>query len=262
MPREFRSFRVEAIVLYHADSGEADRVVTLYTRQEGKVRTVAKGVRKIRSRKAGHLEPFTHVTVQLAKSRSYPLITQAETIEAFLPLRQNLERVGQASYVVELLDKFTYEEGENISLFTLLRDTFHRLIQPDIDPALITRYYELRLLDFVGFRPELYTCVICGEEIQAENQYFSAEHGGAVCPNCGHGQEGMRPISLDALRYLRFFQRSTYAQATKAQPNANQHREMELIMQHYITYVLERSLKTPRFIRDTKGSYPTPPDQT
>ncbi|OGO39027.1 MAG: DNA repair protein RecO, partial [Chloroflexi bacterium RBG_16_56_8] len=87
---EFRSFRVEAVVLRHNDYGEADRFLTLYTRQQGKLRALAKGARKVTSRKAGHLEPFTHVALQLAKGRDLPIITQAETIQSHLPLRNDL----------------------------------------------------------------------------------------------------------------------------------------------------------------------------
>src|SRR5512136_990856 len=107
---EARSFRVEAVVLRHADWGEADRILTLYSREQGKIRAIAKGARKIRSRKAGHLEPFTYITVQLAKSRDMPIVTQVETLEAYLPLREDLVRTGYTAYVVELLDRLTYDE--------------------------------------------------------------------------------------------------------------------------------------------------------
>ena len=118
---EFRSIRVHAIVLRHADWGEADRFVTLYTREQGKLRAVAKGARKITSRKAGHLEPFTHVKLQLARGRDLFIVTQADTVDAYLPLRETLVLTGTASYVVELLDRFVYEEeGANPTLFRLL----------------------------------------------------------------------------------------------------------------------------------------------
>ncbi len=249
MPREFRSYRAEAIVLRHVESGEADRVLTLYTRKHGKVRAVAKGVRKIRSRKAGHLEPFTRVSIQLAKSRTIPIITQAEAIETYRPLRADLLLMGYASYAVELLDKFTYEEGENLSLYNLLVNTLTRLATAGLDLQLVLRYYEIRLLDYVGFRPVLFECVECGEEILPQNQFFSAEKGGVVCPACSQGSQGLIPISTDALRYLRHFQRNSYPQAARAQPAPEIHREMEKLMQRYITYVLERGLKTPKFVR-------------
>ncbi len=252
MPREFRSFRVEAIVIKHTNSGEADRIVTLFSRQQGKLRAVARGVRKIRSRRAGHLEPFTHVSLQLAKSKSMPIVTQAETIDAHLTLRDDLAMLGYASYIAELLDKFTYEEGENVSLFNLYRDSLLRLSEPDADPLVVIRYYEIRLLDLTGFRPDLTQCVLCGEEIQAEDQYFSAAEGGVVCPACGRGTSGLLPVSKEALRYLRHFQRSAFSDARRAQPDGAVNQEMEMLMQYYISYVLERGLNTPKFLRNIR----------
>jgi DNA repair protein RecO (recombination protein O) len=253
MPRVFHSFRAEAIVIKHADVGEADRIITVFARQQGKLRVRAKGVRKIRSRRAGHLEPFTHVSLQLAKSRDLPIVTQAETVDGFAALRDDLKLLSYANYVAELLDKFTYEEGEHAALFNLFRDTLRRLAAPGNDPLLVMRYYEMRLLDNAGFRPELFHCVLCGGEIQAESQYFSAAQGGVVCRNCGHQVSGMLPISLDALRYLRHFQRSPYKEAARAAPTAAVHQEMRLVMEHYLTYTLERGLNTPQFIRRLGG---------
>ena len=83
-------------------------------------RLIAKGVRKARSRKAGHLEPFTRVELLLARGRDLPIITQAEAKDAYLSLREDLVKLGYASYVIELLDRFTYEEGENISLISVV----------------------------------------------------------------------------------------------------------------------------------------------
>jgi len=108
-----RTQRVDAVVLRHSDWGEADRLIWLFTLESGKLRAIAKGVRKARSRKAGHLEPFTHVRLLLASARDMPIITQAEAQDIYLSLREDLVRVSYAAYVIELLDRFTYEEGEN-----------------------------------------------------------------------------------------------------------------------------------------------------
>jgi DNA repair protein RecO (recombination protein O) len=236
------------VVLRHQDWGEADRLLGLFSREQGKIRAVAKGVRKLRSRKAGHLEPFTRASLQLARGRDLPIVTQAETVDAFLPLRDDLLRIGYASYVVELLDRFTYEEGENRALYKLLVETLERLARGE-DLDLAVRYYELRLLDLVGFRPQLFQCARCQEEIVAQDQYFSAEEGGVLCPRCGTGSAGARPISLAALKYLRHFQRSSYSQASRARLSAGVNRELEVLMQHYLTYLLERGLNTPAFLR-------------
>jgi DNA repair protein RecO (recombination protein O) len=252
MPSRQRSFRVEAVVLRHSDWGEADRILGLFTREHGKVRAIAKGVRKLRSRKAGHLEPFTRVSLLLARGRDMQIVTQAETINAYTPLRESLLLVGYASYVVELLDRFTYEEGENRALYRLLTDTLENLATHP-DPMLVVHYYEIRLLDLLGFRPHLFNCAHCSKEIQAEDQFFSAKEGGVLCPRCGSGTLGAQPISMLALKYFRHMQRSTFSQAARAQIDPKTNREMDILIQHYLTYLLERALNTPSFLRRVKS---------
>jgi len=249
MPEQPRSFRAEAVVLRHANWGEADRILTLYTREQGKLRAIAKGARKIRSRKAGHLEPFTHITLQLARSRDIAIVTQVETIDSYLPLRDDLTRTGYASYVMELLDRFTYEqEGGNPALFNLLVDTLARLCGT-AEVWAVVRYYEMRLLDFLGFRPQLFECANCRNPIQAVDQYFSPLAGGVICPNCGGGLPGLWPVSVDVLKYLRHFQRSNYNEAARARVAPALQKDVETLMQAYFTYLLERGLNTPGFMK-------------
>jgi len=253
VPDQPRSFRVEAVVLRHANWGEADRMVTLYTREQGKLRAIAKGARKIRSRKAGHLEPFTHITLQLAKTRDIPIVTQVETIDPYLPLRDTLLLTGYASYVMELLDRFTYEEdGGNLSLFRLLTETLARLCST-AETWTVVRFYEMRLLEFLGFRPQLFECANCRAVIEPVDQYFSPSAGGIICPKCGNGLPRLWRVSVEALKYMRHFQRSNYNEAARAKVPLEIQKEVETLMQAYFTYLLERALNTPGFIKRVKA---------
>jgi DNA repair protein RecO (recombination protein O) len=253
MPKTERSFRVTAIVLRHADWGEADRLLTLFTRETGKLRAVAKGARKARSRKAGHLEPFTHVRLQLAKGRDLPIVTQADTVDAYIPIRDDLIKTGYAAYAAELLDRFTYEDETESSIpFRLLTETLGRISQ-ERDAWLAVRYYEMRLLDYLGFRPQLFKCANCEEDIEPADQYFSPLAGGVICPRCGGGLSGLWSISVDALKYLRHFQRSSYSEASRAHPSADVKRELETLMQGFFTYLLERELNTPGFMKQIRS---------
>ena len=248
MPRAERTLKVEAVVLRHSDYGEADRLLTLYSREQGKLRAIAKGVRKMQSRKAGHLEPFTQVALMLAQGHDLWIVTQAEAIESFQPLREDLTRIGYAGYVVELLDRFTYEEGQNWQLYKLLVETLQRLSQEE-NAFVPVHFYEMRLLDLLGFRPLLFECALCGKAIQPEDQYFSAERGGVLCPDCGLMVNEVRPVSMDALRFLRHFQRSSYSEAKRAAPAPETRAEVEALLNYYLTYLLERNLNSPEFIR-------------
>jgi len=160
---------------------------------------------------------------------------------------------SQASYVMELLDRFTYEnDTENTSTFRLLTDTLARLASKP-DAWLVIRYYEMRLLDYTGFRPRLFECANCGRKIMAEDQFFSFSAGGVICPRCGNGLPNVKSISVDTLKYLRHFQRSSYKEASRARPSPQVQQEAEVLMQGYFTYLLERELNTPGFLKKIKG---------
>jgi len=251
MPNQERTFRSEAIVLSHKNWGEADRMLWLYSRKLGKVQAIAKGARKIRSRKAGHLEPFTCSNLMFARGRSFLIITQAETLAAYLDLREDLILVGYAAYIVELLDRFTYEEDDNQLIYQLLKDTLTR-IDSEPQPNHAVRYFEIHLLDLLGYRPELNKCLNCDSMILPEDQFFSISLGGVVCPHCGPRVQDARPIPMNTLKYLRHFQRSSYREAAQAQLTSKLNQELEQLMQRYITYLLERNLNTPAFISRVK----------
>jgi len=253
MSNRERSRRVEALILRHQRWGEADRILTIFSKESGKLRIIAKGVRKTTSRKAGHLELYMRSTLQLAKGRDFWILTQAETIEAFLPLRDDLQKMGLASYVIELLDKFTYEDGPNPQLYNLVVETLERLTSEEA-VFVILRYFEMRLLDLLGYRPQLFQCIGCQEEVKAEDQYFSALVGGVICPRCAHKYEDTRRISVAALKYLRHFQRSNYKDALAAAPEPDVLQEIERIMQWYLTFLLERAINSQVFLQQIRKS--------
>lgn len=261
MPDRDRSRRVDGVILSHSRWGEADRLLTVFTKELGKVRVVAKGVRKTRSRKAGHLEPFMRSALLLAQGRDLWIVTQADTINSFLSLRSDLLKTAYTAYVIELLDRFTYEDGPNFPVYRLLIDTLERMEKGDKLFVLI-HYYEIRLLDLMGYRPQLFNCVLCGDEIKPQSQFFSAMQGGVICPKCAHKGEDARMISMQALKYMRHFQRSTYQQAIAAEPDENVAEEVERVMHWYLTFLLERDLNSRHFIKEVARGYQIEKDET
>ncbi len=242
-----RLYRTEAIILRRKDFGEADRLLTLYTPGLGKTRVLAKGVRKPRSRKGGHVELFTHSNLLIAKGKSLDIITQAETIHSFLPIRRELLRTSYAYYAAELLDKFTEEGEENNPLFDLfLRALFWLSEADDLDLAL--RYFELHLLTYVGYRPQLFQCVRCDRPIESAISFFSPRDGGLLCPPCGEGERGCSELSPQVLGTLRYLQTRDYAVCRRLKVERMIHEELETLMHRYIMYLLERRLKSVDFI--------------
>lgn len=243
-----RLYSTEAVVLKRSDFGEADRLLTLYTPFLGKRRVIAKGVRKPASRKAGHLELFTHSRLLLARGRSLDIITQAESVQAFPELRKDLVKTSRAYYVAELLDRFSEEGIENRPLFELLVSSLTWLNAGE-NVELGLRYYELHLMDHVGYRPQLFQCVTCRAELRPVINYFSPVDGGVLCPRCGEPNPLASPIEVNTLKVLRYLQRNPFDACRQLQLNATLRRELEHVMLRYITCYLERNLKSVEFIR-------------
>lgn len=247
MPRD-RTYRTEAIVLRRSDFGEADRLLTLFSREYGKIRAIAKGARKPQSRKTGHVELFMRTRFLIAKGRSLDIVTQAEMAEGYHRLRDDLVRTTYASYAMELLDRFTADEDRNPQLYELLSSTLRWLEHTD-NLLLLARYYELHLLALLGYRPQLFRCVSCGENIEEQDQAFSAEMGGLVCPNCRHADRRAHDISGAAVKVLRFLQTRQWASVHNLRLRRDLHSELEEVMYYYLTYILERNLKSADFLR-------------
>lgn len=243
-----RLYRTEAIILKRSDFGEADRLLTFFTPHRGKLRAVAKGARKPDSRKAGHLELFSHTRLLLARGRNLDIVTQAETVESFLPLREDLLRTTYAYYAAELVDRFAGDEDEDRPLFDLLLALLGWLGQAR-DLALAARFFELHLLALAGYQPQLFQCVNCRAQIEPVINFFYPDEGGVLCPRCGEGRSEATPLSLNALKVLRFLQTRDYGTIRQLRVHPPLHAELETIMLRYITYILERSLKSVDFLQ-------------
>ena len=248
MVRRERVFRTEAIVLRRTDFGEADRLLTVLTPERGKLRLVAKGARKPTSRKSGHVELFSYGQFLVAVGRDLDLVTQAETLEPFLPLREDLLRTTYAYYVSELTDAFAAEQDENRPLFVLLKDALGWLCSAD-DLPLVARYFELHLLGLVGYQPQLFVCGACRKPLEPGVNYLSAADGSVFCRKCGYNRSGTVELSVNALKVLRFLQTREWETCRLLRLSSASHAEVERTMHHYIIYHLERKVKSVDFIR-------------
>ena len=240
-----RLYRTPAVVLKRMDLGEADRIVTLFSRDEGKIRAVAKGVRRSTSRSAGHLEPFTLTDVLFAVGRELDVISQADTLEAFRAIREDLDLTTHAYYLTELVDLLTEDRQENRLVYDILLHGLHHLVAA-ADVRLVIILFQLNLLDAVGYRPELRECVGCRADIQPERNQFSAVLGGVVCPACGPTEPTARTIGTSALKLMRFLQLTQGEHTVKAAPHVC--REAEALLRDYAEHIVERRLRTPALI--------------
>ena len=242
-----RTYQTEAIIIKRIKLGEADRILTLYTPELGKLKAVAKGTRRPQSKLGGHVELLTHSRLMLARGRNLDIITQAQTIDNFLPIKDDLERISHGLYVAELIDSFTGEHIEDRPLFDLLLETLKQLSQTK-DCELILRYFELHLLDHLGYRPQLQHCTDCNSHLKPNSNFFSSRLGGVLCHNCGFNEPVARPLSLNALKILRLWQNCDFAAARRVKINQKLAAELEQVIAEYIKYLLERQLKSTAWL--------------
>jgi len=260
MSDSVRQFRTQAIVLSRRDFGESDRLLKLFTPDFGKISAIAKGARKPQSKVSGHVELFARVDVMIHKGRNLDILVQAELIDPYLGLREDLTRGAYANYAAELLDRFTADEDvAQTDLFVLLHQTLQRLANDDDDPRLATRFYELLLLDLVGFRPELMECVVDREPLLPKAHFFSNDEGGVVSQSAApQVASGLVSIDFDTLKLLRHMQRNAkkYERVKSLKITSDQHAHAERIMLGYISYLLERQLESIDFIRRLRQFLP------
>jgi len=249
MSNRERSIRTEGIVLRRRDFGESDRILVVFTKKLGRISGIAKGARKPSSKISGHLELFSRSSFLVSRGRNLQLITQAETITAFDHLRKDLYGIGLGSYVVELVDAVTMEEGSNVRLYELLLTTL-KALDSGLDPAIIIHNFELQMLGLTGFQPEFFICVECGEAIKEQDQYLSGELGGVICPQCiqSVGRARYRPVSARTLKYLRHFQRSILEDLLSLQIPSDLQINLEDSIGYYLSHTLEGRLNSPDFI--------------
>lgn len=233
-------YRDQGVVLRTQKLGEADRIVTVLTREHGRVRAVAKGVRKTTSRFGARLEPATHVDLQLHAGRTFEIVTQAEIIEPFgEELSADYSRWTVASAMLETAERFTAEEHEPaLQHYRLLVGGLNALVEGVHDPSLILDAYLLRSLAVAGYAPSLEVCSRCGAD--GPHRWFSLAGGGSVCNNCR--QPGCATPTAETLELLAALLSGDWAVAD-ASATRNR-REANGLVAAYLQWHLERGLRS------------------
>ncbi len=265
MSHKGKLYRLEGVVLNRRDQGEADRVVKLLT-AEGSVDLLAKGVRKPRSRKAGHLELFARTQVLVSRvTGSWDIVSQAEAVQVRARLQEDFRLGTYARYVAELAVRFFEGETEP-QLYALVDDVLARL-DGGAAPELLTRWYEQQALALAGFRPEWLTCVgerggnLCQMPLRprADDRRpygLDMERGGAVCHECFAAdarEHTVRPLSPSALSWLQTLQRRSFDEVTRFALPERTAKELAQAMEQYIAYHLERRPAALRLLHDNRG---------
>jgi DNA repair protein RecO (recombination protein O) len=233
-------YKEQGIVLRAIKLGEADKIVSILTQGSGKIRAVAKGVRRTNSKFGGRLEPLTHVSLLLYKGRNLDTITQAEIVTSFRTIRGNFELIAAGETMLEAVDKVAEEYERNVRLFLLLLSGLRALEARPRDAAAVAESLLLKLLSLSGFRPSLSACAVCGSP--GPHGWFSAGQGGVVCQDCAENDAGR--VREPAVRWLDDLARVDLASAGDMTPAIDVRREARPILYGFAEYHLERRMRS------------------
>ncbi|MAF40165.1 MAG: DNA repair protein RecO [Chloroflexi bacterium] len=242
-----RTYRCEAIILSYTPLGEADLLVTMFTRDQGKVRAVGKGARRSTSKLVGHLEPLTLMRMSMAHGRSMDIISQAEVVQSFSKLKEDLTGITKGLYLAELVDGFGAEDSANPELYRLMIETL-LAIETDPESDMPLRFFEFHLLQVSGLMPELYHCVECRAELEPDAHRFSPNVGGTLCLDCNPEDAHLRLLSLRALKVLRLLDRSDIAAACKLSLDDSLAAELKSLLSTTVSYWLGKEIRSNSFL--------------
>lgn len=248
------TYKTKGIILKRTNLGEADRILTIYTDRYGKVKAIAKGVRKTLSKLAGHLEPFCLVNLSIAEGRNLDIVTDAEIVKCFIKLRNRLKTTNIAYYLAEIIDKMTAENEAHPEIFELLEEVLENL--DNGQNKLLLAYFEMNFLAESGFKPELEKCLICGKKVTPSENYFSYYEGGLICGGCRNGD---LEISDKAIKVLRLFLKHRIStiqkilvksqSASGGNTDKKLAKEIENIASSYIDSIYQKEFKSKRFLK-------------
>lgn len=249
-----RRYTTEAIVLSRFDLGEADRVLTLITPAGGKLKAIAKGIRRPTSRIGGSLEPFAELTVVLARGRTFDVVTQVSIGHAWLNLRDSLESTATAWYLAELADRSLEERHAAEAVYALLHRAYE-LLDADMAPDRVARWFEMHLLDELGQRPEVDRCVECDRVLEADERFrWVPPLGGVLCERCPGPPHDRAGLSLDALKLLKAYQRLDIEAIAALRLTPRAERETEAALRDFVRGALERDARSLAFLDDIRAT--------
>jgi len=233
-------YKEQGIVLRAIKLGESDKIVSILTQGSGKIRAVAKGIRRTNSKFGARLEPLTHVSLLLYQGRNLDTVTQAEIISPFRRIRGDFELIAAAETMLEATDKVAEEHERNVRLFLLLLSGLRALDERPLDAEAVAESYLLKLLSLSGFHPSFSACAVCGTP--GPHGWFSAGQGGIVCQADAEHDAGR--VAERAVRWLDGLARADLMASGDMTPELQTRREARAMLFGFVEYHLERRMRS------------------
>ena len=250
-----RVYHTDAIVLSRFNFGEADRILSVLTPSLGKLRVIAKGIRRPTSRFASHTELLSLTHLTLAKGRDLDVVAGAQLRSGHWSVREDLDAMGSASHCAELVEQLLQERDSHPGLYRALRSALE-LLDSGANPILIGRWFEFTILASVGFRPDLYRCVSCASDVEATPNPLSGRLGGMLCPNCRAADVRAPELSVAAQKLLRVLDRDGITTALRLSIPPEVIAEMGDALQAFTQQHVDRDMRSMRVMRRVNESLP------
>lgn len=241
-------YKVDAIVLRSVNMREADQLLTLFSLEHGKIRVAAHGACKPTSKKRGAVQPFSYTRFLLRQGRELDSVSQCESLELFWELRQQLKKLSYAIYLTEMVDALIMPGETQKEIFWLLLNILRLLENNDNDAELLTRFFELKLVNYLGYQPSMDICAVCQGPLNNGRLGFCPAAGGFLCSVCAHKEPHLFWCHRGTVELLKLFLRWPPAKLRKIKVNTESRKEMQLIMQKHLEYHLEHQAKSVRFL--------------
>jgi len=236
-------YNYTGIILGKYNIGEADRIYIIYTLESGKIRVVAKGVRKPRAKLAGHLENFTLSNISVAKTRGIGKITGAVAENNFSRLKNNFESLAETFKAAGILNKLAKEEEKDERVFSLFLKYLEAMNSEKIisgvfaAPSLLTQGFIFKLFDYLGYKIEANVCVKCGKPLSQEGNYFNAERGGILCQNCALNFRNSLKANADSVKIIRIFYQNNIKSLIKLKVNSPAINNLKIISHDFFRWI-------------------------
>lgn len=236
---------VNGVILRSRDYKEADQLLTVYTREQGKITVQARGVKKTASKLRSGILLFSHTSLVLTAGKAFPVVTGASTETAFPSLRSDFARMSYAGYAAELLDQVIAESQPDEALFLLILQTMYLL--EHINPWLAVRHLEVRLLELQGYGLQLNHCLRCGAPLRGERYY--GVQGGVLCHLCSHGQQSGAVLTQEGITVLKALDNIPMHKLGWVYISRDGRQSLEQYMELQLQQVLSWRLKSRDFLK-------------
>ncbi|SEF74097.1 DNA replication and repair protein RecO [Caloramator fervidus] len=242
---------VQGVVLKDISLGETDKIITVFTDKLGKIDIVAHGARRPKSPIASSTLPFCYSRFLVYKGKNLYTLRQSSIIESFQRIIMDLNKLAYGSYFLELIDILNEKEVKNVYMLGVLLKTLYLLYHDDIDLDIIKLTFEYKVLSFAGFQPIVNSCIKCKRRNNLK--YFSIKDGGIFCSDCVNFNNDFFELKNEEINFLNKIRNIKIEELRNIKYDRRLVENLSVIMEKYVSYHVERQIKSLNLIKDLKG---------